>query len=316
MPGILTIAKKEFTDHVSDNTFLLSFGVLLIVMVAGAYVQVINAQDQAYSEALRGNPLDESLTWKLYGSDFTYLVAEPFTLFGVFVAIALSFNSINSERTDGSLKVLLSYPISKGKVIIGKLLGGLLVVSMVTVISIIITFSIVMYFLSIPLTTDYFLRVASVTSLGIVLLFFFLCVGTAVSIMIQDTSAALMGILLIVVALQADFISMGAIIVSSVSNIIGVQFKLPTNMGYVSGGHLYGDISTRAFWIFSPSESFLGFTSNIFRFVNSSGYPIVYIPLEFEWLLPKGIDLAESLIALAVASTIICCILFVRRDVT
>jgi ABC-type Na+ efflux pump permease subunit len=36
MPGILTIVKKKFVDHVSDRTFLLSFTILLISMVAGA----------------------------------------------------------------------------------------------------------------------------------------------------------------------------------------------------------------------------------------------------------------------------------------
>jgi hypothetical protein len=42
----------------------------------------------------------------------------------------------------------------------------------------------------------------------------------------------------------------------------------------------------------------------------------VYIPLEFEWLLPKSIDLAQSMIVFAVASLIVCFILFTGREVT
>jgi ABC-2 type transport system permease protein len=316
LPGILTIAKKEFTDHVSDNTFLLSFSVLLIVMVAGAYVQVINAQDQAYSETLRGNILEEGQTWKLNGPEFTYLVAEPFSLLGVFVAIALSFNSINKERSEGSLKVLLSYPISKSKIIIGKLIGGLLVVSLVATSTMTIVFSIVMYYLGIPVTSDYLSRIVSVTSLGIILLFFYLCVGTAVSVVIQDTSAALMGILLIMVALRPDLGTILLTIVSLVSPIFGFPFRLPEKMSYYSGSHLYWNINTRNFWMMSPSESFLGFSNNIFRFVNPSGYPTVYIPLEFEWLLPKSIDLAQSMIVFAIASLVVCFILFTGKEVT
>jgi len=316
LSGILTIAKKEFTDHVSDNTFLLIFGVLLIVMVTGSYVHVLNVQDDAYQEILRRDLEMASLSWKMYGPDFTYLVAEPFSFFGILVAIALSFNSINKERTEGSLKVLLSYPISKGKLIIGKLVGGLLVVTLVTVASMTISFSIIIYYLAIPVTIDYLSRVTSITLLGIVLLFFYLCVGTAVSVMVQDTSAALMGILLITVALRPDFITMISTIVSRVSNYIGVTLKLPENMSYYPGIHLYWDLSTRNYWMLSPSESFLGFSNNIFRFVNPSGYPTVYIPLEFEWLLPKSIDLAQSMIFFAVASLVLCCIFFVRREVS
>jgi ABC-type transport system involved in multi-copper enzyme maturation permease subunit len=316
LPGILTIAKKEFTDHVSDNTFLLSFGVLLIVMVAGTYVHVLGVQDWAYQEILSRDLEEASLAWKMYGPEFTYLIAEPFSFFGILVAIALSFNSLNKERSEGSLKVLLSYPISKGKLIVGKLIGGLLVVTLVTVVSMTICFSIIIYYLGIPVTIDYLSRVVSVTFLGIVLLFFYLCVGTAVSVMITDTSAALMGILLITVALRPDFITMILTIVSGVSNYIGVTFKLPEGISYYPGRNLYWDINTRNFWMMSPSESFLGFSNNIFRFVNPSGYPTVYIPLEFEWLLPKSIDLAQSMIVLVVASFVVCCILFVRREVS
>jgi ABC-2 type transport system permease protein len=316
LPGILTIAKKEFTDHVSDNTFLLIFGVLLIVMVAGAYVHVLNVQDWAYEEILRRDVEEASIAWKIYGPEFTNLVAEPFSLFGILVAIVLSFNSLNKERSEGSLKVLLSYPISKGKLIVGKLIGGLLVVVLVTLVSMTISFSIIIYYLAIPVTIDYLSRVASITFLGIVLLFFYLCVGTAVSVMITDASAALMGILLITVALRPDFITMILTIVSQVSNYVGVTLKLPENMSYYPGRNLYWDTNTRNFWMLSPSESFLGFTNNIFRFVNPSGYPTVYIPLEFEWLLPKSIDLAQSMVIFAIVSLTVCCILFVRREVS
>jgi ABC-2 type transport system permease protein len=316
LPGILTIAKKEFTDHVSDNTFLLIFGVLLIVMVAGAYVFVLNIQDWAYQAILRRDLEEASLAWKIYGPEFTNLVAEPFALFGVLVAIVLSFNSLNKERSEGSLKVLLSYPISKGKLIVGKLIGGLLVVVLVTLVSMTISFSIIIYYLAIPVTIDYLSRVASITFLGIVLLFFYLCVGTAVSVMITDASAALMGILLITVALRPDFITMLLTIVSGVSNFVGITFRLPENMSYYPGGNFYWNTNTRNFWILSPPQAFLGFSSNIFRFVNPSGYPTVYIPLEFEWLLPKSIDLVQSMIVLAAVSLVICCILFVRREIS
>jgi ABC-type transport system involved in multi-copper enzyme maturation permease subunit len=316
LPGILTIAKKEFTDHVSDNTFLLSFAVLLIVMVAGAYVQVLNAQDWAHQETLQRHVVEQDQVWKVNNWGFTDNIAEPLSTLGVFVAIALSFNSINKERTEGSLKVLLSYPISKAKLIIGKLLGGLLVISLVVVASMTISFSIVMYFLSIPVTTDFLQRIASVTSLGIVLLFFFLCIGTAISIIVHDTSAALMGILLAMVALRPDSIVLLLTIISNIATLAGVHFRLPPDMLYYGGSQLIYINDARSFWVMSPIDSFLGFSTNIFQFQNISGNPPEYFFLSFEWLLPKSLDLAESIIVFAAVSLIVCCILFMRSEAT
>jgi ABC-type transport system involved in multi-copper enzyme maturation permease subunit len=243
-------------------------------------------------------------------------VAEPFTLLGIFVAITLSFNSINKERGEGSLKVLLSYPIRKSKIIIGKLIGGLLAITIVVVSTMTISFSILIYFLGIPVDLDFFYRVAWVTVLGVLLLFIYLCIGTAVSVIIQDTSAALMGILLVMVALRPDFITILVMIVSFAATYLGAPLRLPQNLNYFPGMHLFGDTSTRNFWLFSPSESYLGFTDNILRFINQSGYPIVNIPLEFEWLLPKSIDLAQAMVFFAITALTLCIILFIKKEVT
>jgi ABC-type transport system involved in multi-copper enzyme maturation permease subunit len=315
LPGILTIAKKEFTDHVSDNTFLLSFAVLLVVIVAGSYLLVLNVQDWTLNESLMRHFIEEGLAWKLNFSGFTMYVVEPFTLLGVFVAITLSFNSINKERGEGSLKVLLSYPIRKSKIIIGKLIGGLLAITIVVLSTMTVSFTMLIYFLGIPVNLDFLSRAAWITALGVLLLFIYLCVGTAVSVMVRDASAALMGILLILVALRSDFITLLVTLASSIASIIGIKFSLPLNLNYYPGSHLYWDTNLRNFWLPSPSESYLGFTSNIIRFVNPSGYPTVYIPLEFEWLLPKGIDLAQAMVVFAVTALALCIVLFVRREV-
>ncbi len=313
----LTVAKKEFRDHISDQTFLLSFLVLLIVVAGGAYVLVLNAQDSALNLALRGQVIAEGQIWKENFGSFTYFISGPFSALAVFVAIAMSFNSMNKERTEGSLKVLLSYPIRRWEVILGKLLGGFLVVSVVTLATMIISFSIVMYFLGIPPTADFLLRAISVTGLGITLLFFYLCVGTAISSIVRDTSAALVGTLLVVVTLRAYSISVVLLLLSIVYTYLGVRASLPQSLFYVSEHYLYLDSSYRSFWVYSPSEAFLGYSNNIFQFQNvgyATGEP-VYIPIEFEWLLPKNLDLVWSIIAFTVVALIVCLVIFSRRDV-
>jgi ABC-2 type transport system permease protein len=316
MPGVLTIAKKEFVDHVTDHTFLLSFGVLLIVMAAGAYSYVYEAQDWAYQETLRGHAVEEGQVWKTNQHGFTNNIAQPLASLGVFVATVLSFNSINRERREGSFKILLSYPIRRSEVVLGKLLGGAITVTLVAVASMTISFAIVMYYLSIPATSDFLLRFTTVTGLGILLLFFYLCLGTALSSVVRDTTVALIGILLLATILRFESISMMLVTLSGVAYYLGYEFKIPEDLRYGVGRFFYFNTATRDYWITSPFEAFIGFSSEIFRFQNPVFNPPKYIPIEYEWLLVRNLDLVWSITLFAAIAFVACFVLIWRRDIS
>lgn len=322
MPGILTIAKKEFIDHVSDQTFLLCFGTLLLVMVASTFYQLDYIHTQMVSLAPSSGFIESEL-WKdnRVSQMLQTLLTENISSLGALVAIALSFNSINKERTEGSLRVLLSYPISKAKIILGKLLGGFTVIVIVVLTSMVISLSIEMYSLSIPLSEEFFLRLVTIIGLGIVLLTFFLCLGTAVSIVIPDPSTCLISLLVITTLLQVNTIAM---IIVAVGNLFPRSISINggrANLQYSPSTYSWQrppvlSLINRNWLKVSPVLSYRTVSDNIFHFQNTfaTGH-IQIIPIEFTWLLPRNIDLMWTPVIYLAVTFVACFILFQLRDI-
>jgi ABC-type transport system involved in multi-copper enzyme maturation permease subunit len=322
LPGILTIAKKEFMDHVSDQTFLLCFGTLLIVMVASTFYQ-LDYIHQQWVNLVPNVGFIESELWKDNQSSemLQTVLTENISSLGALVAIALSFNSINKERTEGSLKVLLSYPISKAKIILGKLLGGILVIIIVVLTSFAISLSIEMYSLSIPLSGEVALRLATIIGLGIVLLVFFLCLGTAVSIVVRDPSTCLISLLVISTLLQVNTIAM---ILVTIGNIFPRSLTINggrTGLQYSPSTYSWQRPTVLTLidknWLrVSPVLAYRTVSDNIFHFQNVFTTGVVEIvPIEFWWLLPRNINLMYTPVIYMVVAFLACIVLFQWRDV-
>jgi ABC-type transport system involved in multi-copper enzyme maturation permease subunit len=244
-----------------------------------------------------------------------FLITQISSL-GALLAVALSFNSINKERIEGSLKVLLSYPIYRDKIILGKLLAGILVVALATSASMAISFSIMVYYMSIPVTIDIILRLVAITGMGIMLLTFFLCLGTAVSTVIQDTATSLIMMLLVICLFRGETFAMALVMASS---LFPSFFSLTmSNQYYLSGSIFFTTATTgwdslfRTYVWMTPVETYHHFCFNIFTLYSgwgSSNY------LSFGEQLSKNLDLVAYLMVFTVAAFIASYILFSRREV-
>ena len=117
---------------------------------------------------------------------------------GALVAISYGFNAINKERTEGSLKVLLSYPIYRDQIILGKLIAGLLVVSLVTVASLVMALAIYLYFNNISFALDPILRFATFTFLSVLLLSSYLGLSMLFSIAFKEQKTTLLVMFLLI----------------------------------------------------------------------------------------------------------------------
>jgi len=319
MSEVYIIAKKEFKDHISDTSFLLCFAALFIAMVGGAFYQVQVTQDLTLRWINAGILPMNSEGWRFLYYYFTEYVTSQLSSLGVLTAIALSFNSINKERTEGSLKVLLSYPVFRDKIILGKILAGLMVISLVTISVMIISFSILMFYLSIPLTIDFFLRVVTVTVTGIVLLAFFFCIGMAISTIVSDTSTILLSLLLVVTILQYNFIEVVVTIIINYLSILGLNLLRPTTFSRQSIFRPWYDPFYRTYSHLSPIESYLKYSERIFSFGEAydnawfveRGYPIT----QFQYQFVNNLDLALVPLIFTIAAFVACYILFTRREI-
>jgi len=199
MAGMMTMAKKEFTDIVGEKKFLLIFATLLIVTCVSAYQGGLQyAESQSTSGTIiitsgggRGGMnmmmgSAESLSRSLSS------MIENFSLVGGILAIAISFDTINNERQKGSLKTLLSYPIYRDSIVYGKYLGGLFVIIMVTTITFLGSMGLFISVTNIALTTDTITRLAVFFGITIVYMAIFLAIGLLLSIVLPSPSTSLL----------------------------------------------------------------------------------------------------------------------------
>ncbi len=125
--GVGPVARKEFADHLSG----LRFGILL-VLIAVTTLAAVYAASSAIREAASDSATVEFAFLYLFTVSGESL--PSFTSFIIFLApllgIALGFDALNSERSQGTLSRLISQPIHRDAVLQGKFVAGLGVVAL------------------------------------------------------------------------------------------------------------------------------------------------------------------------------------------
>lgn len=121
--GWRVIARKELADHLLSAKFIVLVAILAVV-AAGAVYSAANGIRQVAEDALGIS----GLFLRLF-TVTTDPVPFPFIAFVGFLApllgIVFGFDSISGERSLGTLPRLLSHPIHRDEVILGKFVAGL-----------------------------------------------------------------------------------------------------------------------------------------------------------------------------------------------
>ncbi len=126
--GVIPIVRKELADHLSSRRFPL---VLALVFLSGISTAYLSAQ--TIREAPSGQVEQTLFFLRIFtGSpsplpSFIYFMA----IFGPVVGMALGFDAVNREFSSGSLLRVLSNPIPRDSVIVGKMIAGLLTVLLI-----------------------------------------------------------------------------------------------------------------------------------------------------------------------------------------
>lgn len=122
MTGLKALYHKELADHLKSKRFLILLILIGCTSFASLYGAISGLADASDSNFL---------FLKLYttsGSSipsFTSFIA----LLGPIIGLALGFDAVNSERAGGTLNRLVSQPIYRDSVIIGKFLAGTAVIA-------------------------------------------------------------------------------------------------------------------------------------------------------------------------------------------
>jgi ABC-2 type transport system permease protein len=124
MTGIGAIVRKELADHFSSYRFSILFALIAMVSLITTYMVGTNLREE-----LSGVAKPQFVFLMLFTSTGPLFSLVQFVaFFGPLIGLVLGFDSINRERSSGTLSKLASQPIYRDAIINGKFLAGVIVI--------------------------------------------------------------------------------------------------------------------------------------------------------------------------------------------
>ncbi len=124
MTGIAAIVRKELADHFSSYRFIILFALIAMVSLITTYMVGTGLREE-----LSGVAKPEFVFLMLFTSTGPLFSLVQFVaFFGPLIGLVLGFDSINRERTSGTLSKLASQPIYRDAIINGKFLSGVITI--------------------------------------------------------------------------------------------------------------------------------------------------------------------------------------------
>jgi len=125
MTGIGAIFRKELADHFSSYRFIILFALIAMVSLITTYMVGIGL-----SQELGGVAKPKFVFLMLFTSTGPLFSLVQFVaFFGPLIGLILGFDSINRERSSGTLSKLASQPIYRDSIINGKFLTGVVTIA-------------------------------------------------------------------------------------------------------------------------------------------------------------------------------------------
>jgi len=129
MTGIRAIIKKELADHFSSYRFIILFALIAMVSLITTYMVGMGLREE-----LSGVAKPKFVFLMLFTSTGPLFSLVQFVaFFGPLIGLVLGFDSINRERSSGTLSKLASQPIYRDAIINGKFLSGVMTITIMLV---------------------------------------------------------------------------------------------------------------------------------------------------------------------------------------
>lgn len=135
MQKALIIARKEFTDAIKNQLFLVLLGFLLILTVTSMLVASLDYQNKVaeYNKSVQalidlGKSRDVIVAPQFYPLKMLRGVINYVEIIGAIMGIILGYLSIAKEKGKNTLHLLLSRPLSRFDIAAGKIVGNSVIV--------------------------------------------------------------------------------------------------------------------------------------------------------------------------------------------
>lgn len=310
MSGLSIIYWKELADYLGSKKFIIIF--LIVALTAGTIIYVLHQSASSDVSQFTGEYLFLKLFTFSGGTLPSFLFFVSF--FGPLIGIIFGFDAINSERSGGTMSLVLSQPIYRDALINGKFLAGITTIAVMLISIIMIIFGLeLMVFGIIPSVTE-LARVGLFFLLSIVYIGFWMGLGILFSIIFRQTAtSALVSIMAWI--FFSFFILMVANVIADQMVPIGTDATLEVlaknenirNMILrVSPLILFQECTTA---ILNPSVRFFGITTAL------KNLEIIPSPLSIGQSLLVVWPQLVSLIALILICFAISYVVFMRQEI-
>ncbi len=157
---MLAIVRKELADLFNSARFLVLF--LLVLIASGLGVMAVRDGIRAALEQNFAITGDHFVFLAMFTASFPKVTffnfAGVITMIVPIIGIALGFDSVNSERTSGTMSRLLAQPVYRDGVINGKFLAGLVTMALMIGTAVVLMAGFGIRMIGVPPTAEEIIR--------------------------------------------------------------------------------------------------------------------------------------------------------------
>jgi len=243
MRSILTVYRKELTDHFSSNKFLILLALIYIAGLSSTYVALQNIRESA-------SVLGKHVFLYLFttGGDVLPSFITFISFFIPIIGIIFGFDAINSEKNSGNLSRVLSQPIYRDSVINGKFLAGITTLSIIIASIVFIISGYGLFSIGVPPTSEEILRIFFFIFICIFYGGFWMGLSILFSVIMEKTSASILTAIAIWIFLMfflpiiANAIANGVVPVENASIADQIRnFNIGSSISRISPSTLFGE---------------------------------------------------------------------------
>ena len=334
------IARKELKDSLNSKIVIGIMMLFLLLVSVSIFqgVQEFKKQEKSFQEQ-EAKKMNANQEEQMYFNDYQkpkitqvfFQMIDFIAVFGSILAIILGYGAIAEEKKNGTLKLLLSYPLYRDNIINGKFLGRFLVLLILFVVTIVFALSwIVISGLEFGLI-DLGI-IALFTGISLLFLVGFMALGLLLALIFNETNSALLTSIMIWF-IFAFLVTSFALMIGNVlvpideSKYFSSDFTVYEGEGEdVQADNLYNEYTklinerTRVETIVglvSPNNNYIKLASSIMNPSMGEGSIISekVVQTTFEDALKNNIFSIIYLIIFGVFTSITSYIVFLRKDV-
>jgi len=184
---VIPVFFKEMSDNFGRRRFLLIEGIIIFAAMWAGYVAIRSIRGEVDETVV-----SDLLFLNVFTSDSGFLPSFLFfvSFFGPLIAITLGFDTINGERTQGTLARVLAQPIYRDALFNGKFLAGVTTITVIVLAIDLLIIGLGMSILEFPPSDEALIRIGLFSLITVVYLSFWLAVAMLTSVWFRSAVAS------------------------------------------------------------------------------------------------------------------------------